>query len=92
VIEQETARRTCSALTDDCVARGRHLKEAARCKTSSAICRWASPTGGLGWPRKKSACDEEKRSRGEALWNALLSTFDGEEGERIRQALLRRAK
>ena len=88
VIEQEVPDILCSALTDDCIARGKHLKEGgAVYDFISDLQVGIANLGDSLAAIKKCVYDDKTVTRAE-LWNALLSDFAGEEGEHIRQLLL----
>lgn len=81
----------CSTLTDDCIGRGRHLKE------GGAVYDWISGlqvgVANLGDSLaaiKKFVYDEASVTP-EGLMAALASDFEGPEGEALRQKLLNRA-
>ena len=78
----------CSALTDDCIARGKTIKEGGAVYDfiSGLQVGIANMSDSLA-AIKKLVYEEGKISRQE-LWDALLSDFAGEEGERIRQMLI----
>lgn len=78
----------CSALTDDCIARGKTIKEGGAVYDfiSGLQVGIANMSDSLA-AIKKLVYEEGKISRQE-LWDALLADFDGEEGERIRQMLI----
>ncbi len=88
VLEQETPDILCSALTDDCIERGLHLKE------GGAIYDFISgPQVGIAnlgnslAAIKKTVFDDEMITRHQ-LWQAIVNNYEGAEGERIRQLLL----
>jgi formate C-acetyltransferase len=88
VLEQETPDILCSALTDDCIERGLHLKE------GGAVYDFISgPQVGIAnlgnslAAIKKTIFDDAVITR-EQLWQAIVNNYEGTEGERIRQILL----
>ena len=88
VLEQEVPDVLCSALTDDCIARGKHLKEGGAVydfisDLQVGIANLADSLAAI-----KKCVYEDKSVTREELWNALMNDFAGEEGERIRQLLL----
>jgi formate C-acetyltransferase len=88
VLEQEVPDILCSALTDDCIARGKHLKEGgAVYDFISGLQVGIANLGDSLAAIKKCVYEDKTISRSE-LWNALISDFAGEDGERIRQLLL----
>jgi len=88
VIEQEVPDILCSALTDDCIARGKHLKEGGAVYDFISDLQVGIANLGDSLAAIKKCVYEEKTMTRAELWNALLSNFEGEEGERIRQLLL----
>lgn len=88
VVEQEVPDILCSALVDDCIERGRHLKEGgAHYDIISQLQVGVANLGDSLAAIKKLVYDEKKLGRSE-LWNALMSDYEGEQGRRIRQMLL----
>lgn len=88
VVEQEVPDVLCSALVDDCIERGKHLKEGgAHYDIISQLQVGIANLGDSLAAIKKLVYDESRLSR-EALWNALITDYEGEEGERIRRMLL----
>ena len=91
-VEQEVPDILCSALVDDCIERGKHLKEGGA--VYDIISQLQVGVANLGDSLaaiKKYVYDEKILSR-EQLWHALMNDFDGEEGEQIRQLLLKAPK
>ena len=91
VLEQEVPDILCSALVDDCIARGKHLKEGGAVYDfiSGLQVGIANLADSLAAIRK--LVFEEKRLTARELWNALTSDFEGPDGERIRSMLVREA-
>ena len=88
VVEQEVPDVLCSALVDDCIARGKHLKEGgAHYDIISQLQVGVANLGDSLAAIQKLVYDEGRISR-DALWNALMSDYEGEEGARIRRMLL----
>lgn len=78
----------CSALTDDCIARGKTIKEGGAVYDfisglQVGIANMADSLAAI----KKLVYDERRITR-EELWDALTSDFAGDKGERIRQMLV----
>lgn len=88
VLEQEVPDILCSALTDDCIARGKHLKEGGAVYDYISDLQVGIANLGDSLAAIKKCVYEDKSVTREQLWNALLTDFAGEEGERIRQLLL----
>ena len=88
VIEQEVPDILCSALTDDCIARGKHLKEGGAVYDFISDLQVGIANLGDSLAAIKKCVYDDKTVTRAALWNALLSDFAGDEGERIRQLLL----
>ncbi|MBQ3574107.1 MAG: formate C-acetyltransferase/glycerol dehydratase family glycyl radical enzyme, partial [Clostridia bacterium] len=88
VVEQEVPDILCSCLVDDCIERGRHLKEGgAHYDIVSQLQVGVANLGDSLAAIKKLVYEEKKLSR-DQLWNALMNDYEGEEGERIRRMLL----
>ena len=88
VVEQEVPDVLCSALVDDCIARGKHLKEGgAHYDIISQLQVGVANLGDSLAAIQKLVYDEGRISR-DALWNALMSDYEGEEGAHIRRMLL----
>ena len=78
----------CSALVDDCIERGKHLKEGgAHYDIVSQLQVGIANLGDSLAAIKKLVYDEHKITR-DQLWEALMSDYAGEEGERIHRMLL----
>ena len=87
-VEQEVPDILCSALVDDCIARGRHLKEGgAHYDIISQLQVGVANLGDSLAAIRKLVYDEQKLSR-DQLWQALMDDYAGAEGERIRRMLL----
>lgn len=81
----------CSALTDDCIARGKTIKEGGAVYDfisglQVGIANMADSLSAI----KKLVFDERRISAAE-LWDAILADFEGTEGERIRQMIINEA-
>lgn len=88
VLEQDTRDILCSTLTEDCIGRGKTIKEGGAVYDfisglQVGIANLADSLAAI----KKLVFDEKKISTKE-LWDALTSDFAGEKGESIRQLLL----
>ena len=88
VLEQEVPDILCSALTDDCIARGKHLKEGGAVYDYISDLQVGIANLGDSLAAIKKCVYEDKSVTRKQLWDALLTDFAGEEGERIRQMLL----
>jgi formate C-acetyltransferase len=88
VLEQEVPDILCSALTDDCITRGKHLKEGGAVYDFISDLQVGIANLGDSLAAIKKCVYEDKTITREELWNALMNDFSGDEGERIRQILL----
>ncbi len=88
VLEQEVPDVLCSALTEDCIGRGKHLKEGGAVYDFISDLQVGIANLGDSLAAIKKCVYEDKSITRDELWNALLSDFEGEEGECIRQLLL----
>lgn len=91
VLEQDAPDILCAVLTDDCIGRGKTIKEGGAVYDfisglQVGIANLADSLAAI----KKLVYEEKKISRQE-LWQALVSDFAGEKGEKIRQTLLNEA-
>jgi formate C-acetyltransferase len=92
VLEQEVPDILCSALTDDCIARGKHLKEGGAVYDFISDLQVGIANLGDSLAAIKKTVYEDKTITRKELWDALISDFNGENGERIRQLLLETPK
>ena len=81
----------CSALTDDCIGRGKTIKEGGAVydfisSLQVGIANMADSLAAI----KKLVFEEKKISPAE-LWNAILEDFQSEEGKKIQQMLIHEA-
>ena len=88
VLEQEVPDILCSALTEDCIARGKHLKEGGAVYDFISDLQVGIANLGDSLAAIKKTVYEDKSVTREELWNALLTDFSGERGEEIRTLLL----
>ena len=91
IVEQEVPDILCSALVDDCIDRGLHLKEGgAHYDIVSQLQVGTANLGDSLAALKKLVYEEKKIGRAE-LWQALMEDFSGPEGKRIQNMLLTQA-
>ena len=88
VLEQEVPDILCSALTEDCIARGKHLKEGGAVYDFISDLQVGIANLGDSLAAIKKCVYEDGSVSREELWNALLTDFAGERGEEIRRLLL----
>ncbi len=88
VLEQEVPDVLCSALTDDCIARGKHLKEGGAVYDFISDLQVGIANLGDSLATIKKCVYEDRSISRKELWNALLSNFECGDGERIRDLLL----
>ena len=88
VLEQEVPDILCSALTEDCIARGKHLKEGGAVYDFISDLQVGIANLGDSLAAIKKTVYEDRSITREELWNALLTDFAGERGEEIRTLLL----
>lgn len=88
VLEQEVPDILCSALTEDCIARGKHLKEGGAVYDFISDLQVGIANLGDSLAAIKKCCYQDRSVTREELWNALLTDFAGERGEEIRKLLL----
>ena len=88
VVEQEVPDILCSCLVEDCIERGRHLKEGgAHYDIISQLQTGIANLGDSLAAIKKLVYDEKKISR-EQLWNALINDYKGEDGRYVHRMLM----
>jgi formate C-acetyltransferase len=87
-LEREAPDILCSTLTDDCIARGKHIKEGGAVYDFISDLQVGIANLGDSLAAIKKCVYEDKSVTREELWNALCSDFAGEEGERVRELLL----
>lgn len=88
VLEQEVPDVLCSALTEDCIGRGKHLKEGGAIYDFISDLQVGIANLGDSLAAIKKCVYEDHSVPREALWKALMEDFAGPEGERIRKLLL----
>ncbi len=88
VLEQEVPDILCSSLTEDCILRGKHLKEGGAVYDFISDLQVGIANLGDSLAAIKKCVYEDQSMTREELWNALLTDFSGERGEEIRQLLL----
>ena len=88
VLEQEVPDILCSALTEDCIARGKHLKEGGAVYDFISDLQVGIANLGDSLAAIKKTVYEDKSVTKEELWNELLTDFADERGEEIRKLLL----
>lgn len=88
IVEQEVPDVLCSALVDDCIERGLHLKEGgAHYDIIGQLQVGVANLGDSLAAIRKLVYEEKKLTRSE-LWNALMNNFEGERGVEIQKLLL----
>ncbi|WP_303974128.1 glycyl radical protein [Streptococcus merionis] len=87
-LEREVPDILCSALTDDCIGRGKHLKEGGAIYDYISGLQVGIANLSDSLAAIKKLVFEDKRLTTQELWEALQSDFAGERGEEIRQMLI----
>lgn len=88
VVEQEVPDILCSALVDDCIERGKHLKEGGAHYDMVSQLQVGVANLGDSLAAIKKCVFEDKTVTKEELWDALVHNFEGEKREAIRKILL----
>ncbi len=88
VVEQEVPDILCSALVDDCIERGKHLKEGGAHYDIVSQLQVGVANLGDSLAAIKKCVFEDKTLTKEELWDALVHNFEGEKGKAVRQVLL----
>ncbi|MGO5967929.1 pyruvate formate lyase family protein, partial [Streptococcus pyogenes] len=87
-LEREVPDILCSALTDDCIGRGKTLKEGGAVYDYISGLQVGIANLSDSLAALKKLVFEEGQLTPEELWHALESDFAGERGEEIRQMLI----
>jgi formate C-acetyltransferase len=90
-LELETPDILCSALTNDCIDRGKTIKEGGAIYDFISGLQVGIANTGNSLAAIKKLVYEDKIITREELWQALENDFEGIEGEKIRQLLINRA-
>lgn len=90
-IESEVPDILCSALTDDCIARGLTLKEGGAVYDYISALQIGIANLADSLAAIKKLVFEEKRFTTEQLWDALIHDWQGEENEKIREMIIEEA-
>ncbi len=90
-LEREVPDILCSALTDDCIGRGKTLKEGGAVYDFISGLQVGIANLSDSLAALKKLVFEEERLTTRKLWHALETDFAGEEGEAIRQMLINEA-
>lgn len=88
IVEQEVPDILCSALVKDCIGRGKHLKEGGAIYDMISQLQVGVANLGDSLAAIKKCVFEDKVLTTGQLWQALMTDFEGEDGEKIRQILL----
>lgn len=91
IIEKETPDVLCSALTDDCIERGLTIKEGGAVYDYVSGLQVGIANLGNSLAALKKLVFEDKVLTKQQVWDAIMSNYEGPDGERIRQILLNRA-
>lgn len=87
-LEENVADILCSALTEDCIGRGKPIKEGGAVYDYVSGLQVGIANLGDSLAAIKKVVYEDRAVTRAELWAALLDDFAGEDGERIRQLLL----
>ena len=87
-LETEVPDILCSALIDDCIARGLHVKEGGAVYDMIGDLQVGIANTGDSLAAIKKLVFEEGVIGKKELWDALVSNFEGEHGELIRNKLI----
>ncbi len=90
-LEKEVPDVLCSALTDDCIERGLTIKEGGAVYDFISGLQVGIANLGNSLAAIKKLVYEDKVLTRQQVWDAIMSNFEGPEGERIRQTLINRA-
>lgn len=87
-LEKEVPDILCSALTDDCISRGKHIKEGGAVYDYISGLQVGIANLSDSLAAIKKLVYEEKKISASELWTTLQSDFAGDRGEEIRQMLI----
>ena len=87
VIEQEVPDILCSALVDDCISRGKHLKEGGAVYDMVSQLQVGIANLGDSLAAIRKNVFDEKKISSEVLWEAMTSDFETENGGHVRELL-----
>ena len=88
ILEKEVPDVLCSALTDDCIKRGKHIKEGGAVYDFISGLQVGIANLGDSLAAIKKCIYDDKLISKEELWQALINDFSGTAGEKIRKILL----
>ncbi|MCI8597819.1 MAG: glycyl radical protein [Lachnospiraceae bacterium] len=91
VLEEDVPDVLCSSLCEDCIGRGLTLKEGGAVYDFISGLQVGIANLADSMAAVKKLVFEEKKLTPAQLWDAVMSDFAGEEGERIRQMLINEA-
>lgn len=91
VLEHETPDILCSVLVDDCIARGKHLKQGGAVYDFISGLQVGIANLGDSLAAIRKCVFDDKLLTKQQLWDAVCSNFAGADGEAIRQLLLEKA-
>ena len=92
VLEKEVPDILCSALVDDCIHRGKHLKEGGAVYDFISGLQVGIANLGNSLAAIRKCVYEDKSISRKELWDALIDDFSGDRGEHVRQLLLKAPK
>ena len=92
VLEQEVPDILCSALTYDCIERGKHLKEGGSVYDFISGLQVGIANLGDSLAAIKKCVYEDKSITRAELWGALINDFEGNDGARVRHLLMNAPK
>lgn len=87
-LEMEVPDSLCSALVDDCIARGKHLKEGGAVYDFIGPLQVGIANIGDSLAAIKKLVFEEQKITPAELWDALMSNYENPGGWRIREMLI----
>lgn len=88
-LEKTTMDVLCSALVDDCIDRGKSLKEGGAIYDMISDLQVGIANLADSLSCIKKCVFEDKSITTVELWDALMNNFEGEEGQRVREILLK---
>ena len=87
-LEMEVPDSLCSALVDDCIARGKHLKEGGAIYDFIGPLQVGIANMGDSLAAIKKLCFEDKKITPAKLWDTLMDNYRGDEGWKIREMMI----
>ncbi len=87
-LEEEVPDMLCSALVDDCIGRGKTLKEGGAIYDNIGPLQVGIANLGDSLMALKKVVYDDKKLSAQEVWDALMNNFEGEDGKKVQNILL----